>query len=197
MKLKVLFFLFVVSLSYGTNTNPTNHITYKVVRNDEVIGTIQITCNTQNDSKTYSLESKITAKYIFKFNITGKETSIYKNGVLVYSSVFRKLNNKIKANHTIVYDKEQYHLKLADELERLDFNKIQQNLVTLYFNEPKGVTSIFCDNQKEMVKLQALGNGRYKVDFLNGKYNIFHYENGRCIKIEANSNLFNVTLIPA
>jgi hypothetical protein len=168
-----------------------------VVKNNSVIGTINITRLTQKDSVVYSLQSNIKAKYILKFNISGKETSIYKNDVLVYSSVLRKFNNQVKANHTIIYKNKQYHLKLSGNLQPLNFNEIQQNLVMLYFKEPKGFTSIFCDNLKQMVKLKPLGNGRYKVPFSNGKHNIFHYKNGKCIKIEAKSNLFNVTLIPA
>ena len=197
LKLKVLLMLFTVSLTYGFNTGPINYMTYNVVRNNVVIGTIKINSTTNNGSVTYSLNSNIVAKYLLKFNISGKETSIFENGVLVYSSVYRKLNNKVKTNHTITYKEGRYQLDNSPEGKHLNFAKIQNNLVTLYFNEPKGLNSVFCDNLKQMVKLQSLGDGRYKVFFSKGKYNIFYYEGGKCVKIEANSALFSVTLIPA
>jgi hypothetical protein len=47
-----------------------------------------------------------------------------------------------------------------------------------------------------MLKVNPMGDGAYKVEFSKGKYNIFHYKNGRCTKIEAVSPMFDVTLIP-
>ena len=172
LKLKILLFLLALSISYGANTNTKSHIKYHVVRNNAVIGTIQISCHNKDDLTTYSLESHIVAKYILKFNISGKETSIFKDGFLVYSSVFRTLNNKVKTDHTIVYKNGQYQLRLLEDLKRLEVYKIQKNLVTLYFNEPKEVKEIFCDNLKQMVRIQPLGHGRYKVFFINVIFDI-------------------------
>ena len=52
------------------------------------------------------------------------------------------------------------------------------------------------DNHPTNPKVEPLGKGIYKVELSKGKYNIFHYKNGRCVKIEAVSPLFDVTLIP-
>ncbi|WP_136480045.1 DUF6134 family protein [Cognatitamlana onchidii] len=196
LKLKVLLVLVIAPTLYAANINPDNIVKYNVVRNNKVIGTIQITCNSIDDAVTYILESNIKAKYILSLNISGKEISVFKNGFLVYSSVLRTLNNKTKTNHTIIYKNGQYQLEINDEFKRLGLDKIQENLVSLYFSEPKDLKYIFCDNLKQMVNIQSLGKGKYKVSFSNGKHNIFHYKEGKCIKIEANSSLFSVTLIP-
>ena len=63
-----------------------------------------------------------------------------------------------------------------------------------YFNEPKNITSIFCDNQKEMIQIKNLGQGKYKVEISKGKYNIFHYKNGKCVEVEAISPMYDVIL---
>jgi hypothetical protein len=68
--------------------------------------------------------------------------------------------------------------------------------MSLYLTEPVGIATVFCDNQKEMVKVIPMGDGIYKVELSKGKYNVFHYKNGRCTKIEAVSPMFDVTLIP-
>lgn len=189
--------MLLFNMSYSINDKTSTQIVYNVVRNNSVIGTISVSCYVDKDSTTYLLESKINARYILRFNITGKETSVFKDNLLVYSSVFREVNKKEKANHSVVYENSQYHLKNRDGLEKLEIKRIHNNLVKLYFNEPKGEETVFCDNAKALSKIEHLGEGKYRVDISNGKYNIFHYKNGRCIKVEANSVLFNVTLIPS
>lgn len=133
---------------------------------------------------------------ILTFNIIGKEKSIFKNGVLVYTSVYRKLNNNVKANHYIERQGANYNLNQDNKSKLLDIKKIELNLISLYFKEPKGISTIFCDNQKEMIQIKNLGNGKYKVEISNGKYNIFHYKDGKCVKVEAVSSMFDVILIP-
>ena len=197
LKLKSVLFFAIITCSFAfTDVGNSKALKYYVVKNNEVIGTIIISKNSFYDSIVYHLESNIKAKFIIKFNVTGKEKSIYKNGILVYSSVFRTLNSKTKVDHKIIFKDGQYNLQTDKSHETLSFNLIKQNLITLYFDEPIGVTTVFCDNLKEMVTVNALGSGKYKVDFSSGKYNVFHYKTGKCIKIEAVSTLFDVTLIP-
>ncbi|WP_242202283.1 DUF6134 family protein [Aestuariivivens insulae] len=170
---------------------------YNVVKNEKVIGVIKINKHTSESSIVYTLSSTIKVKLLLKFDIVGKEKAIYKNGVLTFSSVYRTLNNKVKVNHNIVLNNNQYQVQSSNDIKYLDYKTITHNLVMLYFQEPIGVTSIFCDNQKEMVPVKALSEGKYKVEISNDKYNVFHYKNGKCIKIEAVSKLFSVILIPA
>ena len=196
-KLKSILFLVAITSFFAfTNIEERKALTYNVLKNNKVIGVIKIDKSALADSVVYTLESEIKAKFLFKFNITGKEKSIYRNGKLVYSSVFRTLNKKPKTNHEIVLKDGKYQLHSSKTLQNLELDLVKQNLITLYFKEPIGVTSIFCDNLMKTVRIKPLGNSKYKVDFSNGKYNIFHYNDGKCIKIEAVSNLFSVTLIP-
>lgn len=189
----VLFLLAFIS-SYGNN--PTNSIVFNIVKNNTVIGTISITENRTNDSVIYNIESNVEAQFILKFKVVAKEKYIYKAGTLIYSSLFRMLNNKVKTNHSIQYNKGEYSLKTSEKVRALNIEEIKCNLTILYVNEPIGIKSVFCDNQQEMVNVVPMGKGIYKVELSKGKYNIFHYKNGRCVKIEAVSPLYDVTLIP-
>jgi hypothetical protein len=116
---------------------------------------------------------------------------------LIYSSVFRTVNNKIKTNHIINLKMGAYHIQFSQKKEKLLLDSIKKNLVAMYFNEPIGFQQVFCDNLSMMVPIIFKGDGVYKVSFPRGKYNLFHYKNGKCVKIEAYSPLFDVTLIPA
>ncbi len=196
-KIIVFVLLLILTTTYASN-NPekSKPQVFQVLKNQKVIGTINMTMNVSGDSITYKSNSKIDVKLLLSFKITGKEISVFKNGVLVYSSVYRTLNSNVKVNHSITQNGSFYKIHEDKNIEDLNIKNIEQNLVSLYFNEPKGVKSIFCDNEKEMIAVKYLGQGQYKVEISNGKYNIFHYENGRCVKVEAVSAMFNVTLIP-
>ncbi|MFG6686294.1 DUF6134 family protein [Mariniflexile sp. HNIBRBA6329] len=198
IRLKLMFFLLVLTNSLAASEVPISKvITYNVLKNNVVIGTIKMNELMQGDSVTYTLESNIEAQYLLKFKITGKELSIFKEGILIHSSVFRKVNNKVKSNHSISLKNGEYNLESFDKTSILDLNPIKQNLVCMYFKEPLSVQNIFCDNLNKMVPVKAISNGVYKVEFSKGKYNLFHYKHGKCVKIEAFSPLFDVILIPA
>lgn len=187
-------FLFIVTSNYGSNSSaPT---IFNIIKNNTVIGTIKITKNISRDSVIYNIESNVEAQFILKFKVVAKEKYIYKAGTLIYSSLFRMLNNKVKTNHSIQYNKGEYSLKTSEKVKALNIEEIKCNLTILYINEPIGIKSVFCDNQQEMVNVVPMGKGKYKVELSKGKYNIFHYKNGRCVKIEAVSPLYDVTLIP-
>jgi hypothetical protein len=196
-KTLVLVLLLVLTSTHAFN-NPTKEtpMVFEILKNEKVIGTINMYKKVSGDSITYHSESQIKTRLLLSFNITGNEKSVFKNGVLIFSSVYRTLNNKVKANHSISQQEHFYNIYEDNRVEELRLENIQQNLITLYFKEPIGISTIFCDNQKEMIQIQSLGQGKYKVQISNGKYNIFHYKNGRCIKVEAVSPMFDVILIP-
>jgi len=196
-KILVLVLLSVFTCAQGSN-NPENETpkVFQIVKNDKVIGTINMVKKIYGDSVIYNSESQINVRLVLKFEITGIEKSVFKNGVLVYSSVYRKLNNKVKANHFIARQGNHYSLNDNNKIEVLNLDSIEQNLTSLYFKEPKHIASIFCDNQKEMIHVKSLGQGKYKVEISNGKYNIFHYKDGKCVKVEAVSPMFDVVLMP-
>jgi len=180
--------------NYGSN--PTAPIVFNIVKNNKVIGSIKISESRSKDSLIYNIESKVEAQFVLKFEVIGKEKYIYRNGTLIYSSLFRTLNNKVKTNHRILYNDGQYRLQTPGKVMPLDFEDIKQNLVSLYLTEPVGITTVFCDNLQQILNINPMGNGTYKVEFSKGKYNVFHYKNGRCTKIEAVSPMFDVTLVP-
>jgi len=175
----------------------TKSITYKVIKKDNVIGSITIDQYSEGNKVKYEINSEINAQFIFKVHVVGKELSVFENGMLVYSKIFRQLNNKVKVDKALSYnDTEGYNLKTLDGNERPKLQEIKENLVTLFFKEPKNIKFVFCDNQTEMVPVNKIRDGVYRVQIADSKYNIYHYEQGRCVKMEAFSPLFKVILIP-
>ncbi|MGM5469576.1 DUF6134 family protein [Flavobacteriaceae bacterium LMO-SS05] len=190
-------FLLLSMASLDTLSPKAELITFHVINRNSKIGYINIEKQSQAEAVTYTLNSNIKAKILFKFNAIAEERSVYEHDTLVFSSIYRTLNNKVNRNQSLALVEGRYILSYNDQEEILPIDCIRRNLVTLYFKEPIGISMVFCDNQKQMVKVAPISEGIYKVEFSKGKYNIFHYKEGKCVKVEAVSPMFDVTLIPA
>ncbi len=176
--------------------NAQNHnLSYEVWRNKSLIGFISINEKINSDSVVYDLSSEIKANVLIKFNVTGIEKTIYKNGVLVYSFVYRKLNSNEKVNKELLFNDGKYYLINGGRKSAISINKIRDNLVKLYFYEPINISQVYCDNHNAMANVVLLENGNYQVTFPDGSYNIFSYKNGKCNKVYAFTSLYEVQLI--
>jgi hypothetical protein len=130
-----------------------------------------------------------------EFNVYGIEKTIYNHGVLVYSSVYRKINSNEKTNKELFFKDGKYYLLNGGKKSALTFHEINYNLITLYFYEPLKITQVYCDNHHKMVQVVYVEKGKYRVTFPNGSYNFFYYENGKCLKVDAFGLLYEVQLI--
>ena len=193
-KAKIVFMILLFLLIKSSNAQDKN-LSFEVWKNRSHIGNISMTEKFSSDSVVYDLSSKIIAKAIIKINITGIEKSIYKNGTLVYSSVSRKLNSRLKVNKKLFLHDGTYNLINKGRESTLPIDKIKDNLVTLYFNEPVNLSQVYCDNHESMARIVLLESGRYRVTFPDGSYNVFYYQNGKCVKVEAFNSLYKVQLI--
>ena len=189
------FFLLSTTSSDNTVTEVEN-ISFKIIKKNSSIGYIYIEKTSINQTTTYIINSEVNTKVIFNFNAIGNEKSIYKEDTLIFSSVFRKLNNKVKVNQSLSFINGKYYLNLADKKESIGIDIITRNIVTLFFFEPVGIDTVYSDKQNKMLNIYQVGNRKYKVAFSKSKYNIFHYENGKCTMIEAVGSFFKVKLIP-
>ncbi|MDF1516510.1 MAG: DUF6134 family protein [Lutibacter sp.] len=173
------------------------NLSFEVWKNNILIGNISISENINDDFVIYDLSSEIKTKVLLEFNITGIEKTIYNHGVLVYSSVYRKINSNEKTNKELFFKDGIYYLLKSGKKSALTFPEIKSNLITLYFYEPLNIAQVYCDNHNKMVQVVFVEKGKYQVNFPDGSYNIFYYENGKCLKVDALGLLYEVQLISA
>jgi len=194
-KIKYIIPFFLLS---NTNINDLNvsseNVSFIVLKNNINIGYIDIQKQLKDKTTSYFVKSNITAKLILTFKVLGKEKSIYRGDTLIYSSIYRKINNKVKVDQLLSFNEGAYYFKKPDVSKRVDVDIIKKNLVTLYFLEPIGVNEVYCDKQNKMLKISNLGNGKYKVAFSKNNYSIFHYKKGKCTLIDVVHPLVKVQL---
>jgi len=200
LKTLVFKFKYVLPFLLLSNTNSNNtaleveKISFTIINRDSSIGFIDIEKTSFNHTTTYIINSEVNAKVIFNFNAIGREKTIYKEDTLIYSSVYRKLNNKVKLNQSLSFKDGKYIFDNSEKRETLNFNIINRNLVTLFFYEPIGIQEVYSDKYKQMVKITSIGNGMYKLILPNRDINIYSYKNGKCTLIEIEGSFFKVTL---
>lgn len=193
---KKIVLLIAMLFLFTKSTSAQNHnLSFEVWKNNVLIGFITMSEKINEDFVIYDCSSKIKAKILIEFNVTGIEKAIYDQGVLVYSSVYRKINSNEKTNKELFFTDGKYYLLKGGKKSALPFPEIKRNLITLYFYEPVNIAQVYCDNHHKMVQVDFLDKGKYQINFPDGSYNIFYYENGKCLRVEAFGFLYEVQLI--
>ena len=189
-------FLLLSMVPLEGNFPIVENISFSVVKKNTSIGFINIEKRTVDNITTFLVNSEVNANIIFNFSAVGKEKSVYKEDTLVYSSIYRMLNNKVKLNHALLFEKGKYVLKNNGKDENISLHVIHRNLVTLFFHEPIGIDKIYSDRYKIMLKITPLGEGKYKVVFPNKSISVYHYKNDKCISVDVEGSFYKVQIVP-
>lgn len=114
---------------------------------------------------------------------------IKENNVLIEGTAYRHANRGSEDVHAHVkkigsksYQRERNGKK--SKIENLD---ITICMVDLYFNEPKGITSVFSNMYAEKLELKAMGAGKYQLITPDKKNSYYTYQNGKLITVEADT----------
>ncbi|MEI9956586.1 MAG: DUF6134 family protein [Ferruginibacter sp.] len=142
-----------------------------------------------------SLVSELKTQFIFDIKVYSKELSMYENGKLLYSSQFRKTNGNIKVDKQTRFVTNKYIIAENGKTKDLAVASINTNLLSLYFNEPIGITTVFCDNHECFVNITKTTDGGYKVKFPGGDSNCYYYSAGVCNKIKINHTFYSAQII--
>lgn len=194
--LKVVLVWLIFSLLSIKASSQERQLTFGVWRNKARIGTISVDENIYKDQTVYLVQSEIKFRMVIGFNIVATEKTVFENGILTYSSLYRKINDKEKVNKSLSYSNGIYRIKYGNTIKALKLDTLRHNLVNLYLIQPNFIKKVYCDNHQSVSEVVKLAEGKYKVTMADGSYNIFYYRNGACIKVEVNNPMFCVQLIP-
>lgn len=185
--------LFFAMVPFIANAQHQN-LAYTIKRDGQKIGSMNIMETKAGDKICYKLESEIKTKFIFSITAKGIEEAVYNKGVLVYSSIYQKLNGKEKLNTQIKLTGNNYVITDKEEKKQLHNVSIAYNMVCLYTNEPLHLVQIFSDKFQKFLAIQKIAEHHYKITFPDGNFNEYIYANGICEKIEVNHSFYNVLM---
>ncbi len=190
-----LFTLFILISTTETAQAQPNSLNYKVVLGGSDIGVINIIRKTNLNSTVYSLSCEVRKRIIWLYTVSEKQESEFSQTKLIRSDCFRKVNGKVKVNKQLTLTSTGYQVKDGQSVSKLNYSNINDNMLTIYFQEPTNLKSVYSDNFQQFLDIQQQGNSEYKIVLPDGNKNYYTYKNGICTKVKAEHSLFSVELI--
>lgn len=168
---------------------------YKIIRNGNVAGQLKFQRVVKDDFVFLKTESEAKAIFLITINTYAKEEAIYKNDILLYSSIYRKRNGSEKTNMQTRLRGNEYVITTGDRTDVLKNYPIRFNLLSMYSYEPRLINRVYSDYFKTYVPVEKIVEGNYKVIFPDGNYSYYHYKNGVCSLVEVHSSLYSASLV--
>ena len=187
--------LVVVLLSAMVSINAQEKkLEYNIKRNGSVVGNINFIQGVAGNRTVLTMESEVNTRFIFNFKAKAKEEVIYDNGIMTWSSIFRKLNGNVKVDKKTKANGNAYTVYKGSKTETLNNFPIRYNMLSVYISEPVNITKVYSDNFQQLIDIQKIADHHYKIKFPDGNYSEYFYTNGICSKIEIHHSLYNATI---
>jgi hypothetical protein len=193
MKQMQLMVMMMLKLAISTQAQQ-NKYEYSIKRNGDVVGTIHITQGITGNRTVLTMESEVNTRFIFNFKAKAKEEAIYDNGIMTWSSIYRKLNGNVKVDKKTKANGTTYTVYKGSKTETLNNYPIRYNMLSVYISEPVNITQVYSDNFQQQVNIQKLADHHYKIKFPDGNYNEYFYTKGICSKVEIHHSLYRATI---
>lgn len=168
-------------------------VTYRIKRNGTVIGQMQLEQKRNGDETFLKLNSKVKTRFVFEINVQTADESHFKNGQLIYSTVYRKVNGKEKEHRETKFLQSNYQL-LAGNKSSMFNSAINYNMMLLYCQEPTHISQVYSDNFQQMLAIKKLAPNSYRINLPDGNYNNYYFENGICKTVEIHHSFYTITM---
>lgn len=175
-------------------TSQEKKLEYQIKRNGNVVGDIRFTQISSGSRTTMKMESEVKTRFIFLFTAKAQEEAIYENGIMTWSSIYRKLNGNVKADKKTKAAGNSYTIYKGKKTETLNSYPIRYNMLSIYSAEPVTVAKVYSDNFQQFLDIQKMGEHHYKIKFPDGNFSEYFYQNGICSKVEVHHTLYSATI---
>jgi len=167
---------------------------YNIKRNGDVVGNIHFIQGIAGNRTVLTMESEVNTRFIFNFRANAKEEVIYDNGIMTWSSIFRKLNGTVKVDKKTKANGNAYTVYKGSRTETMNNYPIRYNMLSVYITEPLNIAKVYSDNFQQQIDIQKIADHHYKIKFPDGNYNEYFYTNGVCSKIEIHHSLYSAII---
>jgi Domain of unknown function (DUF6134) len=186
--------LFLILLSVKSHSQ-NKTLTYQIVRNGNIVGTLRFSETSTGDMDHLKMESDVKTRFVFTFTAHSNEEAVYHNGVLLHSSIYRKLNGTEKANKQHQAGNQQYIIHAGERTEITKNYPITYNMLSLYSKEPENISQVYSDNFQRFLAIQKTDQHRYKITLPDGNYNYYYYKNGVLNLVEVHHSLYSANIV--
>lgn len=167
---------------------------YNVLYRGNNIGNMYLTQIQTGNELSIKLTTNIQMNMLMSVSVYDAEEALYKEDKLIYSTVYRKVNGKQKANRQTKYCNGCYEIITEGKKGKLNKTSINYNLARLYCKEPVNITEVYSDAFQQFLNIEVLAAHKYKLALPDGNYNVYYYKNGICNKVEVHHTFYTVEI---
>jgi len=189
--------LLIILLIFSTNSYSQNKtFNYQIIRNGDKVGSLLFSETSTGDLDYLKMESDVKTRLIFTFTAHASEEAVYNNGILLRSSIYRRLNGTEKANkqHEVTGNR-QYLIRTGKTSEFTKTYPITYNMLSLYSKEPENISKVYSDNFQTFLAIEKAASHKYKITLPDGNYNYYYYKNGILNLVEVHHTFYSANII--
>lgn len=186
-------FIFFVLFAIPSMAQQQAH-RYAVLYKGKNVGTMYLTQIQTGDALLVKITSQVQMQMLMSIKVNVTEEASYHQDKLIYSSVYREVNGKQKANRQTKYCNGCYEITTEGKKTVLKKAGINYNLVRLYCKEPVNITQVYSDAFQQFLNLKAVDAHTYKLELPDGNYNVYHFKNGICNRVEVHSAFYTIQM---
>src|SRR5215510_14660413 len=150
MKPMKLTLIALLSIAISTQAQQ-NKFEYTIKRNGDEVGTIHFTQGVAGNRTVLTMESEVNTRFIFNFKARAKEETIYDDGIMTWSSIYRKLNGNVKADKKTEASGTTYTVYKGTKTETVTNYPIRYNMLSVYISEPVNIPQVYSDNFQQQI----------------------------------------------
>jgi hypothetical protein len=170
-------------------------LNYKVVQNSKVIGWIKLEKKDSGDAYRLLFDCETKKRFLILITVIEKQQSLFRNGIMMQSSVYRKINNDIKVNKRTTHKAGYYEINNKSHLKLIKTDVINYNQLSMYFFEPVNINGFYSELFDAHIFIKKIQAHAYEIELPDGTKNVYYYKNGICSKVKIVRSLFTAEFI--
>jgi len=172
-------------VSFVSDVLQTKTDEFSVMLDDKKIGDLSIVEVRKDSIVGYALVSNVKVSYLISLKIKEKISERYVNGHLVKSRHYRTINGSSKASNHLILKDGKYVIvdSLSNKKSKLMY-PVNWSTLSIYFKEPKGVSTLYSQNFRKMLKVTNQGDHLYHVHLPKEKISKYQYKSGKLMYME-------------
>lgn len=171
-----------------------NH-NYIVKYKDDSVGSMQFSLTKTGEDVNVKMTSKVAMRFIVSIDVQSEEEALFKNGKLVRSKSWRRVNGKQKVNNQTWAAGDTYQTLCDNKKGCIRQKLIDYNFLMLYTSEPLAGRTVYSDNFQQFLPVQKVAAHQYKIDLPDGNFNYYFFKDGVCNKVEVHHSFYTITML--
>jgi len=166
----------------------TQSLKYVLIVNNKNIGHVFASQTKEANYITYKIQSRAKVDIFISFMNDFLMNTTFKDGVMQESFTERRVNDAVTDYCKIRYEDNIYHIDYKKQKKYLKDYKLQFTVACLYFNEPKGLKTVFSESYGSFLPIKEVSQQKYELTLPTGQKNFYLYKDGICTE----ADIYNV-----